>query len=124
MANRISSVFFTRRGFCSYNNVIVEDKGPIRIVSINRPDSRNCVNTQTSNELYHAFTQFEQDPSVLVGILAGKGQTFCAGYDLKELSKATSVPSFEPFSLNSKGPMVCTCTHDVDVTVPYRIIRI
>ena len=46
------------------------------------------------------------DPSVLVGILAGKGETFCAGYDLKELSEVTQVPSFEPFSLNSKGPMV------------------
>ena len=104
---RIWSVLFAcRRGLCSYKNVIVEDKGPIRIVTINRPESRNCVNTQTATELYRAFTEFEQDPSVLVGILAGKGETFCAGYDLKELSEVTQVPSFEPFSLNSKGPMV------------------
>ena len=67
------------------DEVIVVDKGPIRIVTINHPESRNCVITQTATELYRAFTEFEQDPSVLVGILAGKGEILCAGYDLKEL---------------------------------------
>ncbi len=97
-----------RRNASTYKNVIVEDKGSIRIVTINRPGSKNCVNSETADELYAAFQGFEEDSSVSVGILAGKGNTFCAGYDLKELSGMSETPPFEPFAMNSKGPMVCS----------------
>ena len=102
---RTSFCFF--RSVCTYKNIVIEEKGPIRIVSINRPESRNCVDSATANELYDAFLKLDTDSSVSVGILAGKGGTFCAGYDLKKLSKTEeSSISFEQFMPNSKGPMV------------------
>lgn len=101
-----------RRLFSSYSNVLVQDQGPIRIVSINRSDKMNCVDSHTSQELYSAFKDFENDSSVLVSILTGKGNAFCSGYDLKELSSMRSheglPPSLEPYSINSQGPMVRT----------------
>lgn len=102
----LSSFFFIRYA-SSYRHVVVEDQGPVRIVTINRPENRNCVNSQTANELYDAFNKFEQDESSLVGILAGKGGTFCAGYDLKEVSSANERLDvlLKPFSMDEKGPM-------------------
>ena len=103
----LSSFFFIRYA-SSYRHVVVEDQGLVRIVTINRPENRNCVNSQTANELYDAFNKFEQDESSLVGILAGKGGTFCAGYDLKEVSSADERLDvlLKPFSMDEKGPMV------------------
>ena len=99
------------RGLCTRSAadvVVVEDKGPVRIVSINRPEARNAVNSHTAQKLYNAFQEFERDRSALVGILAGKGASFCAGYDLKELSNAENSDSLslKDFSINSIGPMV------------------
>ncbi len=69
-----------------------------RIIEINRPErlepssstlaqycSRNAVNAETSDALMAAVLDFESDPSVRVAVIAGRGGTFCAGYDLKQV---------------------------------------
>ena len=71
-----------------YSSVVVEDSGPVRVVYINRPEKRNCVNHDTATRLWNAFKQFDEDSSALVAVLAGKGDCFCAGYDLGELASA------------------------------------
>lgn len=98
----------------SYHNLEVTDKDGIRVVSINRPDKRNCVNKQTAHELFTAFEDFNTDETVHVAVLCGKGETFCAGYDLKELAESvTPVKSIlsQDFGIGS-APMVggiCVC---------------
>lgn len=100
----------TSRLFSSHSNVLIEDQGSVRILSINRPNKMNCVDSHTSQELFSAFKHFENDTSVTVGILTGKGDTFCSGYDLKELSSVKAKDDMpiplEPYSINSRGPMV------------------
>ena len=66
--------------------VRVEDRGPVRIVTIDRPDVRNAVDRPTADALEAAFAAFDADDSVSVGILTGAGGTFCAGADLKGVS--------------------------------------
>lgn len=61
------------------------------MVTINRPERRNCVDSDTAIELYEAFRSFNKDDSVRVGVLYGKDGNFCAGYDLKELAKMKDV---------------------------------
>ncbi|XP_064488837.1 probable enoyl-CoA hydratase isoform X2 [Ornithodoros turicata] len=68
-------------------HVTVEKQGNICLIGINRPEKRNCVNMATARQLQNAFQEFEQDDSVAVAILHGKGGTFCAGFDLEELSQ-------------------------------------
>ncbi|MDX1667835.1 MAG: crotonase/enoyl-CoA hydratase family protein [Limnobacter sp.] len=53
------------------------------VVSINRPEVRNCVDRITADELLARMEQFENDPTAQVAILTGKGGHFCAGADLK-----------------------------------------
>lgn len=66
--------------------VIVDDDGPIRIVTINRADRRNAVDRQTAAALLDAFTSFDSDDTLAVAVLTGTGGTFCAGADLKAIS--------------------------------------
>ena len=62
----------------------------IWIVTITRPEVRNCVDRETAEALAAAFHQFEDDDSLRVAILQGEGGCFCAGADLKEASSGGS----------------------------------
>lgn len=70
------------------NLVVTEKQGRVLLVGINRPEKRNCVDSETACQLVQAFRDFDADDSVDVAVLHGKGGTFCAGYDLSELSEA------------------------------------
>ena len=67
-----------------------EKQGNIGIITINRPDARNAVNSDVAQGIEAAIDQIEDDPEVWVGILTGakteKGYIFCAGADLKQMA--------------------------------------
>jgi enoyl-CoA hydratase len=67
--------------------VIVEKEGPILVVTLNRPEKRNAINSEVMCRLYDAWTQLNDDDDLRVGILTGRGNTFCAGMDLEDLKK-------------------------------------
>lgn len=68
------------------SKVLVDQRGPVTVVSINRPEVRNAVDRPTAQALADAFRDFEEDDSQLVGVLTGSGGTFCAGADLKAMA--------------------------------------
>ncbi len=66
-------------------DILFERRGTVAIITINRPEQRNSINTGVRQGLFDAFARFEQDASLLVAILTGVGEkAFCAGMDLKE----------------------------------------
>ena len=67
--------------------VIVEKEGAILIVTLNRPEKRNAINSEVMCRLYDAWTKLNDDDDLRVGILTGRGNTFCAGMDLEDLKK-------------------------------------
>ena len=67
--------------------VETEQDGKIFLVSINRPEKRNAVNTETAQQLADAFRSFENHDTCTVAVFYGKGGSFCSGYDLEELSE-------------------------------------
>jgi enoyl-CoA hydratase len=76
--------------------VAVEKEGPVTVVAIDRfAEARNAVDPETADLLRQAFLAFEADESQSVGVLTGRGGTFCAGFDLKV---AAGRPSDQPAS--------------------------
>lgn len=62
----------------------VDRKGPLTIVTINRPDVYNALHTEAHMELHEIFNDFAADPEQWVAILTGAGdKAFCSGNDLK-----------------------------------------
>jgi enoyl-CoA hydratase len=58
----------------------------IAIITINRPESRNCLSLEVRQGLFAAWARFEADPAARIAILTGAGpKAFCAGGDLKEM---------------------------------------
>ena len=56
-------------------------------VIINRPESRNAVDRETATQLVEAFEDFERESTLLAAVLYGEGGNFCAGADLKAMSR-------------------------------------
>ena len=92
--------------------VLVDDDGPVRLVTINRPERRNAVDSATAAALLDAFVSFEADASAAVAVLSGAGDTFCAGADLKALAEGDTrpVPDHGPGPM---GPTRMTTTKPV-----------
>ena len=82
-------------------NVRYETDGPIAIVTIDRPEVRNCVDGPTAAELAAAFRRFDGDESLAVAVLTGEGGCFCAGADLKGVSQGRG----NQVRVDGDGPM-------------------
>lgn len=83
--------------------VLIDRQDRITIVTINRPDRRNAVDAETARALDEAFSAFDRDPRQCVAILAGAGNHFCAGADLKAV--AGGEETTERVGPESPGPM-------------------
>jgi len=76
----------------AYENLLVERDGAVLIVTINRPDKLNALNTQTVTELDRAMEAARMDAEVRVIILTGSGEkSFVAGADINELAVQSPV---------------------------------
>lgn len=65
------------------DGIRTERRGPVLVVTIDRPDVRNAVDRPTADALAEAFGAFDGDGSLSVAVLTGANGTFCAGADLK-----------------------------------------
>lgn len=83
--------------------VVVDHQGPVTVVTIDRPDVRNAVDSEHARQLYDAFRAFDADDSAAVAVLRGSGGTFCAGADLKAVSAGEVRP--EPPGSDGPAPM-------------------
>ena len=66
--------------------VLYEKRDQIAYITLNRPEVLNAVSAQLNEELAQAWTDYKDDPSLLVAIITGEGRAFSAGADLKEMS--------------------------------------
>jgi len=68
------------------NSVLVEHDRKVAIVTINRPEVKNAVDSATARALAEAFEAFDRDDSLNVAILTGAEGACCAGADLREVA--------------------------------------
>jgi len=88
------------------SEVLVETKGTICTIILNRPGARNSVNRKVADKLADAFRAFDRDDKLSVAVLWGAGGTFCGGADLKALAKPDEGNGnrLEP-DMSKDGPM-------------------
>jgi crotonobetainyl-CoA hydratase len=66
---------------------VFERRGNVALITINRPDARNAVNAAVSIAVGDALEAAQHDPEVRAVVITGAGQSFCAGADLKAISR-------------------------------------
>jgi crotonobetainyl-CoA hydratase len=71
-------------------HVVLEKRGPVAILRLNRPERLNAIGLQTRVELSAALAELAADPVLRVGVLIGTGRSFSAGADLKEMAEVNA----------------------------------
>jgi enoyl-CoA hydratase/carnithine racemase len=80
----------------AYKTLLVSVDASIATVTLNRPERRNALGAQMTNELLYAFDDAAADDEVRCTVLTGAGSAFCAGADLGQLSGAADALELPP----------------------------
>jgi enoyl-CoA hydratase/carnithine racemase len=80
----------------------IEDDGPVRLLTLNRPESKNAFNRALYDAVRVALDEAAADDTVTVCVITGAGDSFSAGQDLKALANIKETPEeaqgFDPFT--------------------------
>jgi enoyl-CoA hydratase len=68
-----------------FATILVERRGAVTLVTLNRPEALNALNNQVLGELIAAFAAYDSDPSQRCLVLTGSDKAFAAGADIKEM---------------------------------------
>jgi enoyl-CoA hydratase len=73
----------------SYENILIETKGKVGIITLNRPKALNALNSALITELNSALAAYEADTDIGAVILTGSEKAFAAGADIREMKDKT-----------------------------------
>ena len=97
----------------AFETIIVETRGKVGLITLNRPKALNALNSQVLSELLAATAAFEADPGIGAMVITGSEKAFAAGADIKEMQAKSYVDAYmedffsgwEVFARNRK-PMI------------------
>jgi enoyl-CoA hydratase len=78
----------------AYENIIVETRGKVGLIRLNRPQALNALNRALMTDLTHALNAFEADPNVGCIVITGSDKAFAAGADIKEMAEKTFAEAY------------------------------
>ena len=78
----------------AYETILVETRGKVGLVTLNRPKALNALNSQALADLLAAFKAFDTDPGIAAIVLTGSEKAFAAGADIKEMASMDYVGAY------------------------------
>ena len=78
----------------AYENIIVETRGRVGIIKLNRPQALNALNAKLISELSVAIDAFEADRNIGCLVITGSEKAFAAGADIKEMADKSFLDAF------------------------------
>lgn len=72
-----------------FETLLIEVQGRVGLITLNRPQALNALNSQLIAELNLALDHFEKDPQISCMVLTGSAKAFAAGADIKEMADLT-----------------------------------
>jgi enoyl-CoA hydratase len=101
-----------------YRTLSYEQDGHVTVLTYDRPEQRNAVSREMNAELHDAWQRFRDDPDAFVLVITGRGDAFCAGWDLADAAQTElgDWSEFKTHAYNSPGD--CGYTRRVDVFKP------
>jgi len=89
------------------NEIVTETHGRVRLITLNRPEARNAVNSALGLALVAAIEELDSDDGLTAGVLTGAGRGFSAGMDLKAFASEGPPKGFNQFLVNgSQKPLI------------------
>jgi enoyl-CoA hydratase len=78
----------------TYENILVEQRGKVVLITLNRPKALNALSKGLVTDLNHALGEFGEDDEIGAVIITGSEKAFCAGADIKEVSGVNFVTAY------------------------------
>ncbi|RYB03932.1 enoyl-CoA hydratase [Lichenibacterium ramalinae] len=75
----------------SYDTILVERRGRVGIITLNRPKALNALNRRVMHEVTEAAAAFDADPAVGCLVVTGSERAFAAGADIKEMAETSAI---------------------------------
>jgi len=101
----------------SYDNIIVETRGPVGLIILNRPKALNALNGALMEELARALDGFESDDGIGAMVIAGSEKAFAAGADILEMKDQTFSDAYNADFITNGWERVARCRKPVIAAV-------
>ena len=79
----------------AYETILVEERGRVGLITLNRPQALNALNGALIADLNHALDVFEADEDIGAIVVTGSEKAFAAGADIKEMQAKTYMDAFK-----------------------------
>jgi enoyl-CoA hydratase len=97
--------------------VLLELRGPVGLITLNRPDALNALNTELMDALTAALRQCEGNADIGAMVLTGEGRAFAAGADIKEMANKTYAEAYSEDFITRNWEEVTRCRKPVIAAV-------
>ena len=101
----------------AYQNILVETKGAVGIVTLNRPDALNALNKALMDELTAALDVYEADENIHCIVITGSQKAFAAGADIKEMQPKSYMDVYREDFITANWGRVTRCRKPVIAAV-------
>ena len=101
----------------AYENIIVETRGRVGLITLNRPKALNALNDALIDELGLALDKFEEDEAIGAIVITGSEKAFAAGADIVAMSKWDYMDVYKPDYITRNWERVKKCRKPVIAAV-------
>jgi enoyl-CoA hydratase len=101
----------------AYENIIVETRGHVGLVTLNRPKAMNALSAGLIRELGEALDKFEADNEIGAIVITGSEKAFAAGADIKEMASKTYMEAYLEDFITKGWERITTCRKPVIAAV-------
>ena len=92
-----------------YETIIVEHRGPVALITLNRPKALNALSDQLVTDLGNAIDAAEADDNVGAIVITGSEKAFAAGADIKEMAGFSYMDVYKQNFITAKWERVAKC---------------
>jgi enoyl-CoA hydratase len=101
----------------AYENILVEARGQVGLITLNRPKAMNALNAALMAELALAIDDLDGDDAIGAVVITGNEKAFAAGADIKEMKDKSFMSAYLEDFLTTKWERVATCRKPVIAAV-------
>jgi enoyl-CoA hydratase len=101
----------------AYDNILVETRGRVGLVTLNRPKALNALNAALIADLGHALDAFEADDDIGAIVLTGSERAFAAGADIKEMASKSYMDVYLQDFITKGWERITTCRKPIIAAV-------
>ncbi|MFZ5508932.1 MAG: enoyl-CoA hydratase [Pseudomonadota bacterium] len=101
----------------AYENILVEVRGKVGLITLNRPKQLNALNDQLMDEVADALAKFEADENIGAVVITGSDKAFAAGADIAAMKEWGYMDVYKPDYISRNWDKVKTCRKPVIAAV-------